>query len=516
MHGACEINGTKFLEANIATTQLSSIGNSGLQVVPNEPVTMTGSFRADTSPSTAQPPAAGSDAFLQVSGATSAWQSGDLGQGVTVAVLDTGIQAPGQYFAGRVIDGVNLSGYGGPNDWRFDQYGHGTFVAGLIASDPQGPNPGYMGMAPAADLVSIKVAGPSGITSEAQVIAGIEWAIAHEATDNIRVLNLSLGTPPVEPTEFNPLDQAVEQAWQAGIVVVTSAGNAGPMNGTVTSPGDDPLAITVGALDDAQGTNPADYSIPSFSGVGPTLFDGWIKPDLVASGRSVVSLADPGSTIYNNYPSARVGSDYFVGSGTSFSAAITSGAVALLLSQNPSLTPDQVKAALLLSASPGPVGNPLVDGHGILNVPAALQDAGQVTLNQQPAIDAEASAATVASPPTDSFAESWAVSTWNPANWSGAAWNESQFGTAGAGTPATGPFNGLGWTGAAWNGAAWNGAAWNGAAWNGAAWNGAAWNGAAWNGAAWNGAAWNAAAWNGAAWNGAAWNGAAWNASSWG
>src|SRR5205807_6248634 len=134
-----------------------------------------------------------------------------------------------------------------------------------------------------------------------------------------------------ESTSVDPLDQAVEKAWASGITVVVSAGNSGPGNGTVLSPGDDPLVITVGAVDDGGHTNPNTDSMTTFSSVGPTNPDGWFKPDLVTSGRSVISLRDPGSTIDTQYPSARVASGNFVGSGTSFSAAVVSGAAALLL-----------------------------------------------------------------------------------------------------------------------------------------------------------------------------------------
>jgi len=169
------------------------------------------------------------------------------------------------------------------------------------------------------------VAGSSGVTSVGTIVEGIAWAISHRVADNIRVLNLSLGEEPESASVLDPLDEAVEQAWHAGIVVVTTAGNSGPNVGTITSPGNDPLVITVGAIDDDDTTNAADYSMSSFSGAGPTRFDGWFKPDVVAPGSSVVSLAAPGSTVDNNYPSARIGSSNFEGSGTSFSAAIVSG-----------------------------------------------------------------------------------------------------------------------------------------------------------------------------------------------
>jgi serine protease AprX len=219
----------------------------------------------------------------------------------------------------------------------------------------------------------------------------------------------------------------------------------------------------------------------TFSSVGPTNPDGWFKPDLVTSGRSVVSLRDPGSTIDAQNPSARVGSTNFVGSGTSFSAAITSGAAALLLSADPSYTPNTVKGTLLGTTVPGTVGNPFVDGHGILNATAAVSSV-PTTLNQPvptvltqlgQMVDLEAAGA---------------MSSWNPDNWTGSHWNGSH-----------------------WNGSTWNGSHWNGSTWNGSTWNGSAWNGSTWNGSTWNGSTWNGSAWNGSAWNGSHWNGSTWN-----
>jgi serine protease AprX len=429
-----------------------------------------------------------SDEFRPQTGATQLAEGGDIGQGVTVAVIDTGIDNLPD-FAGRLIGGVDLTGENNPFQ---DDYGHGTFVAGLIAGDGASSAGQYEGEAPGANLVSIKVAGANGLTDLVRVILGLQWAIANRLTYNIRVLNMSLGFQPSESTTINPLDQAVEAAWNSGIAVVASAGNAGPSNGTILSPGDDPLVITVGALDDMAQPSVADDEMTNFSSAGPTSPDGWVKPDLVTSGRSVVSLAAPGSTVYDENPSARIGSGNFVGSGTSFSSAITSGAAALVLAANPTLTPDELKARLLGTTSPGPVGNPFVDGHGALNAYAAAT-AGPMNLSQSDlGLVLTLAGATVSLSPASSL-----VSSWNASLWSGASWPQG---------PADGP---------SWNGSAWNGSAWNGFAWSSRAWNEGGWAGAAWNGDTWSGSAWDGSAWAGSAWNSAAWNGSAWNASEW-
>lgn len=428
-----------------------------------------------------------SDAFLQETGSAQLASAGNTGQGVTVAVLDTGIDNLPD-FSRRLVGGVDLTG--GNNPYQ-DSYGHGTFVAGLIAGNGASSNGQYSGEAPGARLVSIKVAGADGTTHLGTLISGLEWAVDHQSRYGIKILNISLGLKPSQSTVLNPLDQAVEAAWNSGIAVVASAGNAGPFNGTILSPGDDPLVITVGALDDMATASGTDDEMTDFSSVGPTSPDGWVKPDLVTSGRSVVSLAAPGSTIYTSNPSARIGAANFVGSGTSFSAAITSGAAALVLADNPGLSPNQIKARLLGNTSPGPVGNPFTDGHGALNAYAAATS-GPMNFSQS-----AARLAPVRPGRTVSLSPARPVDTWNANLWSGTSGNQ----------PPT--------TGWAWNGIAWNGGDWSGWAWNDAAWNSASWNGAGWNGEGWTGWAWNDSAWNGSAWDGSAWVGFAWNSSGW-
>ena len=413
-----------------------------------------------------------SDVFLQETGATRLASAGDTGQGVTVAVMDTGIDNLPD-FSGRLIGGVDLTNGGNPYQ---DSYGHGTFVAGLIAGDGASSAGQYSGEAPAAKLVSIKVAGADGMTHLGTLISGLQWAVDHQSRYGIKILNLSLGFKSAQSTVTNPLDQAVEAVWNAGIAVVVSAGNTGPFNGSILSPGDDPLVITVGALDDMATASVTDDEMNDFSAVGPTSPDGWVKPDLVTSGRSVVSLSAPGSTIDTDYPSARIGSANFVGSGTSFSAAITSGAAALVLADSPGLTPNQLKARLLGTTSPGPVGNPFVDGHGALNAYAAAIS-GPMNLNQSAVGLFPTLAGTAVS-----LAPTGPADTWNVNLWSGLSRNQPPSG------------------GQAWNGWAWNGGDWNGWAWTGRAWNNGGWAGAEWNGEAWTGRAWNGGAWAGSAW----------------
>ena len=486
-----EVNGTILTQYHLINAVDATIPTAaepllaalpGITVTPDASVSVQSTTPESTGPHTP------SDVFLQETGATRLASAGDTGQGVTVAVLDTGIDNLPD-FSGRLIGGVDLTGGGDPYQ---DSYGHGTFVAGLIAGDGASSAGKYSGEAPAASLVSIKVAGADGMTNLATLILGLQWAVDHQSQYGIKILNLSLGFKSDQSTVINPLDQAVQAVWNAGIAVVVSAGNSGPFNGSILSPGDDPLVITVGALDDMATPSITDDEMNDFSAVGPTSPDGWVRPDLVTSGRSVVSLAAPGSTICTAYPSARIGSANFVGSGTSFSAAITSGAAALVLADNPGLTPNQLKARLLGTTSPGPVGNPFVDGHGALNAYAAATS-GPMNLNQS----------TAGLPPTlagtaVSLAPTGPADTWNVNLWSGLS-------------PDQPPSSGQAWNGWAWNGGDWNGWVWTGEAWTNAGWAGAKWNGEAWTGRAWNDGAWAGSAWAGSAWAGAAWSSSAWN-----
>jgi serine protease AprX len=254
--------------------------------------------------------------------------------GVAVGVLDTGIAANGD-LAGRVVASADLSG-----EWSFDDaYGHGTFMAGLIAGSGQGGGPA--GVAPGAGLVDLKVAGADGSTTLGQVLAAMQLADAARDRFNLRVLNVSLGAPADDPATA-PLTEAVERLWADGITVVAAAGNDG---GGVDAPGLDPYVVTVGALDAATST------VPAWSSRG-TDFAGRAKPDLVAPGVRLVGLRAPGSAIDLASPGARVGERYFRGSGTSMSTAVVSGAAAVVSAAHPDWGPDRVKAALTGTASP--------------------------------------------------------------------------------------------------------------------------------------------------------------------
>lgn len=249
-----------------------------------------------------------------------------------------------------------------------DFYGHGTHVAGILAGNGATSGGWMRGLAPQAKIINLRVLDANGNGTDTAVIAAIQRAIQLKSTYNIRVINLSLGRPVFESYVLDPVCQAVEQAWQAGIVVIVAAGNYGRNNSattngyaTITAPGNDPLAITVGATNTHNTDPTSDDTVTSYSSKGPTPLDHVIKPDLVAPGNRIVSLLSNGSTLDRTYqanevPPSAYGSmastsSYFVLSGTSMATPVVSGTVALMVQQNPNLTPDQVKIRLMKTAS---------------------------------------------------------------------------------------------------------------------------------------------------------------------
>ncbi|MFZ1137376.1 MAG: S8 family peptidase, partial [Candidatus Korobacteraceae bacterium] len=302
-----------------------------------------------------------------------AWGLGLSGTGIGVAVIDSGIHE---------ADDLNQTGSGSrikasfdyTGDGLDDGYGHGTHVAGIIGGNGSDStcsvcNVTIKGIAPNVNLISLRVLNNQGEGTESQVIQAIQAAIQLKSTYNIRVINLSVGRPVFESFTQDPLCQAVEQAWKAGIVVVVSAGNDGRDNSagtygywTIESPGNDPYVITVGAVNTKATPDRSDDAMTSYSAKGPTAFDYIVKPDLVAPGNRVVSLYAPGQldiqnpqnrvplNYYENTGSTDASSNYFVLSGTSMAAGMVSGAAALMIQNDSTLTPDQIKARLMKTA----------------------------------------------------------------------------------------------------------------------------------------------------------------------
>ena len=240
----------------------------------------------------------------------------------------------------------------GPYSATTDQNGHGTHVTSLSMSAKPDANGRYGGVAPNARLVSIRAFNANGAGSYLDVIRGIDWAVTNKNLYNIRVLNMSFSAPPQSYYWEDPLNQAVMRAWQAGIVVVAAAGNTGPDPMTIGVPGNVPYVITVGAMSDNYTADiGSDDFLASFSSTGPTV-EGFVKPDLVAPGGHILGLMASNMQIAMAHPNYQIDADEFTMSGTSQATAVVSGVVALMLQQNPSLTPDEVKCRLMSSARP--------------------------------------------------------------------------------------------------------------------------------------------------------------------
>jgi serine protease AprX len=461
-------------------------------------------------------------------GASTWWDAGYTGAGVDVAMIDTGVsQVEGLKTPGKVIYGPDLSLESqAPNLTNLDTNGHGTFMAGLIAghdsnlSAPYSAAPAsvYRGVAPDARLVSLKVATADGGVDVSQVIAAIDWVVQHKDDNgmHIRVLNISYGTNSRQNPAVDPLSYAAEQAWKAGIVVVAAAGNTGYQTGFgapgLADPASNPYVIAVGGYDPNGTATTADDIVGAYSASG-TGCPSCRRPDFLAVGSHVRGLRVPNSYIDVNHPEARLGDRFFRGSGTSEAAAMTSGAVALVLQKYPNLTPDQVKA-FLRNASDRPslsaAWASVVAGKGELNLsdlaasdppPWAVQwlasSTGTGSLEAARGSDHLTANGVMLTGEQDIFGmpfDSNAMATLEAAgsSWSGGVWN-----------------------GSTWSGSSWSGSSWSGSTWSGSSWSGSSWSGSTWSGSTWSGSSWSGSTWSGSSWSGSSWSGHTWSADSW-
>jgi serine protease AprX len=312
------------------------------------------------------------------------------GKGVAVAVIDSGIDATHNAFAhtNRILVTKDFTGGDGK-----DRYGHGTHVAAIIAGamGKTADTREYRGIASGAYLLNLRVLGADGSGTASSVIEAIDWTIAHKDQYNVRIINLSLGAPVLQPYRDDPLCEAVERAVHAGITVVVAAGNYGrtangtPVFGSIASPGNSPHAIAVGAID-AHGTpERSDDTLATYSSKGPTRYDLIMKPDVSAPGSHIASAESADSYLSKMYPERHVAGSganaYMQLSGTSQAAAVVSGAAALVLDARPGLTPGDTRAALQLSSTFLPSAGFIGAGAGEINVAAAVELARSNQLN---------------------------------------------------------------------------------------------------------------------------------------
>ncbi|MEA2621403.1 MAG: serine protease AprX [Chloroflexota bacterium] len=455
-------------------------------------------------------------------GADAYWAAGYTGEGVDVAVIDSGVApVPGLSAAGSVINGPDLSFESQDPDLRYlDTFGHGTHMSGIIAGSD--PAHGFYGVAPGARIVSVKVADAFGTTDLSQILAAIDWVVKHrhdhsgELDLDIRVLNLSFGTNGVQDYTIDPLAYAVEQAWKKGIFVAVAGGNEGYGTEKLNNPAYDPFVMAVGASNPNATADPADDLVAEFSSRG----DAQRHPDLVAPGTSIVSLRDPGSYIDRTNPAAVVGPDglLFRGSGTSQATAVVSGAAALVIQQRPGIKPDELKKLLTSTSNSLPGADPQAQGAGQLDLADAL---GAPTPSSKEAKQGWPKAKGTGSLESargglhlghggvklkgakNIFGDTFNSAAWSSKSDADSSWDD-------------GSFLGRSWTGRSWTSTSWTGIAWKGRSWTGSSWAGRSWTSAAWTGRSWTSSGWSGGAWTGRSWTSSTWTGNTWSSAGWG
>jgi serine protease AprX len=351
--------------------------------------------------------------------ATDVWNQAPAflqGQGLTVAVVDSG-SIKNRDYDGRVI--VNRNFTSGQRN-SADAYGHGTFVSAIVAGSGDHSRGQYIGIAPKVNLANVRVSNDQGMSTEADVVAALQWVFENRARFNIRVVNLSLNSSVAQSYHTSPLSAAVEVLWFNGVVVVVSAGNNG--TGVLYPPANDPFVITVGAVDDRGTVSLTDDTVAAFSAYGLTE-TGQVKPDLVAPGVNFIAPV-PNSNhmgMGRAHPGNIVDKGYFRMSGTSMAAPVVSGAVALLLQDEPTLTPDQVKFRLMATANANwPGYEPARAGAGYLDVYAAVN--GMSTQAANSGLTASQMLWT-GDQPVAWGSVSWNSVSWNSVSWNSVSWN---------------------------------------------------------------------------------------------
>jgi serine protease AprX len=442
---------------------------------------------------------------IGLDGLTPPQEGGPTGDGINVAVLDSGVSAHDDLCGTSGLRVVAFKDFVGKRQQPYDDAGHGTFVAGLIAGNGSQSLPvdqggqatqQYRGVAPEAGIVSLKVLDSGGSGRESNVIRAIAWAIKNRARYDIRVLNISLGADIVAPAEYDPMALAVEAAWKSGIVVVVAAGNEGEFGpGGILSPGNDPYVITVGATDTRQTATPDDDIIGSYSSVGPTLFDEYAKPDVVAPGNRNISLRVPGSFVDTNWPENQIPvADYIPGapagtvpqyyklSGTSTSAPVVAGIVALMLDEDPSLTPDDIKLRLMETANPLPETSDLQQGAGAVDAAAALASSLQAN---GPTLSKDLGDGTTILP-EDRYAD-WQVYKWSKFKWTKFKWTKFKW-------------TKFKWTEVGWQKFKWTKFKWTWVDWQKFKWTKFKWTGTEWTKFKWTWVDWQKFKWTSVDW----------------
>jgi len=487
--GGTYIRELSLIDAFVAKLQAENVGqlaqSGGVSRISlDAPVVSTGKPPTeDPCANDACPP----NTYLDTLGVPQVWDMGYRGEGIGVAVIDSGIFGDRDFTVTpdrphmRLVKNVSFN-----SNTVADLNGHGTHVAGILGGNGAASAGVYSGIAPKVDLINLRISDDFGMAYESDTVEAMQWVLVNKDRYNIRVVNLSVNST-VETSYYeSPVDAAAEVLWFNGLVVVVAAGNQGPEVGYNTvkaAPANDPFIITVGATLEHGTPNRSDDTIASFSGYGTTS-DGHVKPEIVAPGKDIISVLSSGSDWYYDYPERAVlDKEYFRISGTSMSAPMVAGAAALLLQAEPDLTPDQVKYRLIHTAGD-------IAGNSYLDVYAALTTPTTESANQGVV-------------PHMLLAKMALIAYWASENgeenidWENVDWST------------------VNWNAVNWNAVNWNAVNWNAVNWNAVNWNAVNWNAVNWNAVNWNAVNWNAVNWNAVNWNAVNWNAVNWNAVSW-
>jgi serine protease AprX len=435
----------------------------------------------------------------QVIGARQIWKTA-TGAGVDVALIDSGVTpVPGLDAPAKLVNGPDLSfDSQSPDDRYLDRFGHGTHLAGIIAGHDAGVTAAggtsdtnaFLGVAPDARIVNVKVADGRGVSDVSQVIAGIDWVVQHAHTDglNIRVLNLSFATDSTQDYRLDPLAYAAEVAWRHGITVVTAAGNRGVTDGRLADPAMDPFVLAVGASDGLGTITRHDDIVAAFSSRG----DGVRDPDLVAPGAHVQSLRVPGSAIDTAYGSTGlVGGRYFRGSGTSQSTAVVAGAAALLTQAESSLTqaessygPDRIKALLKETTYVLNGAGPAAQGFGLLNLRTVLSNS---VAESQQSFPVSTGTGTLAESRGSLLVSLDGVELDGERDIFGNPFDSASMAALEQAEAS--------WSGGDWNGNTWTGTGWASSSWASSSWASSSWVSSSWASSSWASSGWAATTW---------------------
>jgi len=394
----------------------------------------------------------------------------DAGRGVTVALVDTGVTDTPTLSrrSGRLIDGVDTSG----EKTLTDGYGHGTAMANLIAGGSRDGMSPAVGVAPAATILSVKVAGADGTTSLSKVVAGLDYVVSSKIAHSTDVLSLSLSTT-VDGAKYiaTPLTDAVDRVREAGIVVVAAAGND---SSKVGAPAYDPTIIAVGAADT---TEPA-ATVAPFS--GSAVVAGIPRPDFVAPGVGVVTVLPGGSKLAREHAGATRVDGFWRSSGTSQATAVTAGAAAITLQRFPSASVHDVRFSLMSAAIPLE-GN--ASGAGWMRLPVKLVTGTEYADGWRQVND---DGTMVYRPWTSS---SWSSSSWSSSSWSSSSWSSSS------------------WSSSSWSSSSWSSSSWSSSSWSSSSWSSSSWSASS----SWSSSSWSSSSWSSSSWSASS----SWSSSSW-